>query len=59
MKLGLCPENPDDVGVPMTEANPGEDDREEPGVEDLSMKEAVDESRSLEGTFDCEPLAEG
>ena len=43
-----------DDGV-ATETTPSEEEREEPGVDDLSMKGAVEESRSFDGTFDWEP----
>jgi hypothetical protein len=49
-RFGLC-ENEDDAGV-ATEAPPGEEERDESDVDDLSMKDAVEESRSFDGTFD-------
>jgi hypothetical protein len=52
--MGLCPENPDDVGVD-TEPT-GEDSRETDEEWSRSMKEAVEESRSFDGTFDCDPV---
>lgn len=48
--LGLRAEKEEEAGV-GAEATPGEESREE-GVKDLSAKEAVEESRSLEGNLD-------
>lgn len=47
---GLFAESDDDEGV-RAETSSGEEDRDDPGVDVLSMK---DESRSLDGTLDCE-----
>lgn len=52
LRFGLC-ENEEDAGV-ATEPPPGEEERDESDVEDLSRKDAVEESRSFEGTLDCE-----
>lgn len=51
-RLGLC-ENEDDAGV-ATEAPPGEEERDESDIDDLSLKDAVEESRSFDGIFECE-----
>lgn len=42
-------ENEDDAGVPAREV-----ERDESDKEDLSKKEADEDSRNLDGTFDCE-----
>lgn len=48
--VGLCEEN-DDEGVPATKPS-GEESRDD--ADDRSRKEAVEESRNLEGIFDWE-----
>lgn len=55
-RTGLCCEENDELGVASAYACSGDDSLDE--VDDLSMNEAVDESRSLDGIFDCE-LANG
>jgi hypothetical protein len=42
-------ENEDDAGVPARE-----EERDDADKEDLSRKDADEDSRSLDGTFDCE-----
>lgn len=49
--VGLCPENEEDTVVLMDPTS-GDDARDD--GEDLSRKEAVDESRSFDGTMECE-----
>lgn len=43
----------DEAGVAVL-MPPGEESRDEVGLEEPPMKEAVEESRSFEGIFDCE-----
>jgi len=54
---GLCAENADvEVGVDMDAMGvPGEVEREL-GDDRKGSTEAIEESRSLDGTFDCEPV---
>lgn len=54
--LGLR-ENDEDAGV-ATELASGEEERDESDIDDLSMKDAVEDSRSFDGTFDCEDEGE-
>lgn len=50
--FGLC-EKDEDAGV-VADTPSSDDDLEETGVADLSRKDAVDDSRSFDGIFDCE-----
>lgn len=54
--LGLCvaAENTDEAGVPA-----GDDDLEDEEDGDRSKNDVVDDSRSLDGTLDLEPPADG
>jgi hypothetical protein len=54
---GLWAETADDVGVDIEATGVAGDEDRDMGEEDLSlsMNEAVDEARSFDGTFKCEP----
>lgn len=54
-RLGLCVNDDAGVGTDRTSGSEEEREEEEPG--DLSNNLAVDESRSLEGTRDCDLFA--
>jgi hypothetical protein len=56
-KVGLCADTADDVGVDVEATGVSGEEKREPGDEDLSrsIKEAVDDARSFEGTFKCDP----